>query len=69
MHISNRKQFAGRALKMIAFCAVDGFAVGGNVEDVGAKVEFRQRRHAQLQSQRVLWGRKGFSGCGGYRQQ
>lgn len=68
MHISNRKQFAGRALKMIAFVLLTVLLLVGMSKTL-VKVEFRQRRHAQLQSQRVLWGRKGFSGCGGYRQQ
>lgn len=69
MHISNRKQFAERALKMIAFVLLTVLLLVGMSKTLVPRSNSRQQRHAQLQSQRVLWGRKGFSGCGGYRQQ
>ena len=68
MHISNRKQFAGRALKMIAFVLLTVLLLVGMSKTLVPRSNSASGG-MQLQSQRVLWGRKGFSGCGGYRQQ
>ena len=57
MHISNRKQFAGQALKMIAFVLLTVLLLVGMSKTLVPR------------SNSASGGRKGFSGCGGHRQQ